>query len=600
MANPAADETDVSALHSDHLVELVLHLLSGRVDRDAARDSLDRRLGKLLNASGLLGAFVFVFDWEVDNYVLVHSRSSMPDRGELRRSIQRLVRRLHEAAPNSTLSDTDPEGPALPLGVTARRLDRADTSVGAIALLGANANAVLHDSNELLGELTGFLLAYQHAVRVQELERGQRELVTTKARLELVLRELEQRSVTIENMNQELLRFRAHARRVATLGELVAGVAHEINNPLAYVLTSLDFIKEQLAKIRPFQQPHDLETTSERENFAEILDAAADATDGAHRIRDIARDLRSLSRAGDSSNSVVDLNNAIASAVRVTAPQVRPNADVTCDLCDDARVCANAGQLSQVIANLLINAAQAIGTADADRRGTIAIKSRNANGQVMITVRDNGPGIAPHLVKQVLDPFFTTKPEGQGTGLGLSISCEIVRRFGGELTLHSEVGVGTTFYIELPSAAVEHESTSPAGQPTENSAPAPVIRPRRARLLFIDDESAMLRSYAQHFGAHHYVVLANGITRALEILERDRDFELIVCDVSLGRISPVRPWAALSSRWPELIAKSIFVTASVEHEPLQELQELGRPVLEKPFDLSRIDELLLANQHLAA
>lgn len=592
-AKPAAPLVPSPPSHGE-FASIVAALLGPNPDRESARAALATRLDGCLEQEGLLGAFVFVFDEDVADYVLVSGRLTLADRGEIRRAVQRLVRRSCMPTANHHESTSEDDVASLPFGIVTRRLEFETHPVGAVAAVGVRANEVLTRQPELVDGLVTLLLAYRQSVRLDEFARGQQEMVQTKARLETALRELERHTGTIETMNRELLRFRAHARRVATLGELVAGVAHEINNPLAYVMTSLDFIQEQLARVAPMLSRDDARSTGEPELMTDLLEAAADATDGARRIRDIARDLRSLSRTSDANDEPVVVENVVASAVRVTAPQVRPHADVECDLTPGLTCTASAGQLSQVIANLLINAAHAIADAP-QHRGHITIRSTGETDSLVISVSDDGPGIPERIRAQVLDPFFTTKPEGQGTGLGLSISSEIVRRFGGELSLNSTVGVGTTFRIVLPRLVETTPSAKPPPPPDERSPHSPRSAgvPKRARLLFIDDEPAMLRSYAQRFGAAHDVVLANGPVRALEMLDQRSDFDLVVCDLELDGSSATRFSSTVDERWPELTTRMVFVTASGDPSVRA---ELDRPLLEKPFELTAIDEILVDRQ----
>ncbi|WNG39567.1 response regulator [Archangium violaceum] len=234
----------------------------------------------------------------------------------------------------------------------------------------------------------------------------------------------------------------AASERLATLGQVAAGIGHEINNPSAYVLSNLGFIREQVLALRQGAQV----------DLAELEQAVLDAREGALRISDIVRDMRSLARTDDESGGWFDLNEAIRSALRIARIETTRRAIVQADLLDGLEVRGSPGPVSQVFVNLLVNAAQALEGWTGSRK-EIRVTSRREEGRAVIEVSDTGPGIPPELLPRLFQPFFTTKG-ATGTGLGLSISRNIVRRFGGDIEVSSIPGDGTVFTVSLPTRSL--------------------------------------------------------------------------------------------------------------------------------------------------
>jgi signal transduction histidine kinase len=226
------------------------------------------------------------------------------------------------------------------------------------------------------------------------------------------------------------------------VGTLAAGVAHEINNPLAFVLSNLGFLEEEcqlLAKDLPRERLHEME------------DVLRETRQGAERVRAIVRDLRTLSRDEGEHLSEVDVGGVVESSLGLVRNELRHRARLVKELEPVPRVRASEGRLGQVLLNLLINAVQAL-PSGAPGRNEVRVRVRSIAERVIIEVQDTGCGIAPDIRDHIFDPFFTTKPVGMGTGLGLSICHGIVTGLGGELTVESELGQGSTFRISLPAA----------------------------------------------------------------------------------------------------------------------------------------------------
>ena len=229
--------------------------------------------------------------------------------------------------------------------------------------------------------------------------------------------------------------------RMASIGTLVSGIAHEINNPLAYVMLNLSALAEEL---RPL-----VEAAAPRRARA-LLDLVDDARTGAERVRKIVRDLKTFARAGEDHRAPMAIESAVEVAVNMTSGELRNRARLVKSYGRTPRVVADEARLGQVFINLLVNAAHAIpeGTAADNEIGITT--STDAEGRAVVEIRDTGVGIPAHLRARIFDPFFTTKEIGEGTGLGLSISHEIIAALGGLIEVTSELGKGTTFRVMLP------------------------------------------------------------------------------------------------------------------------------------------------------
>ncbi|MFL5320109.1 MAG: ATP-binding protein [Myxococcaceae bacterium] len=233
--------------------------------------------------------------------------------------------------------------------------------------------------------------------------------------------------------------------RMASIGTLAAGVAHEINNPLAYVTSNLRFATDELSELKP---PPEMAAV-----VSEIVQALRESIQGTDHMRQIVNDLRMLSRNEDGEAPVsLDVQRAIESAVKLAMGQVRSRAAVIRDFQPVPLVKGREARLAQVVLNLVVNAAQAFPREDSKSQ-RIIVRVRQAEQAVLIEVEDNGPGMTLSVRARIFEPFFTTKPVGQGTGLGLPISRNLIEGMGGELECETEEGKGTTFRIRLPLTA---------------------------------------------------------------------------------------------------------------------------------------------------
>jgi len=292
--------------------------------------------------------------------------------------------------------------------------------------------------NRMATELRDTVLEKQRLVREQNalLEETVRqrtaELEQANTRLTHSLRELQ--------ATQERLLF---ADRLATIGRLAAGVGHEINNPLAFILSNLNYVEQELARL-------DIAPAS-REELPQLQEALAEAREGAERVRTIVQDLKVLSHPDAMEKGPVELGQVLRLAAKMATPQVRDRARLVEDWDALPLIEGNSARLCQVFLNLLLNAAQAIAPGQA-REQEIRLSAREdaeAPDRVVVEVRDTGCGIAPEHLEHIFEPFFTTKPVGVGSGLGLSICHGIITAHGGDISVESAPGRGTTFRVSL-------------------------------------------------------------------------------------------------------------------------------------------------------
>ncbi|HZX63979.1 MAG TPA: ATP-binding protein [Myxococcales bacterium] len=241
---------------------------------------------------------------------------------------------------------------------------------------------------------------------------------------------------------EELRRSQAQLRmadRLATVGTLSAGVAHEINNPLAYTIANLGYVAERLRDL-----PGSLD-------LDEVDTAIAEALEGAERVRRIVKDMKTLSRVDDETISAVDVERALDASVNMALHELRQKANVVKEYAGVGFALANEGRLVQVFLNLLVNASQAIATSSPESNEVRIVTCLDAEGRIAVEISDTGGGIPEDVLPRIFDPFFTTKPLGVGTGLGLSICHSLVTAIGGEIDVTSKVGTGTRFLLTLPS-----------------------------------------------------------------------------------------------------------------------------------------------------
>jgi signal transduction histidine kinase len=395
-------------------------------------------------------------------------------------------------------------------------------------------------------------------------------------------RELREAKLRVEQrrMREQLL----ISERMASAGTLAAGVAHEINNPLAVVAANLEILADTLAQLVPEAKALGTGPSSWLQGrLAEAAEPLADAREGVIRIRDIVRDVKLFSSSRSEEHGPVDLRAVIESSLRMAWNEIRHRACLQKDYGDVPPVDANEGRLGQVLLNLFVNAAQAIPEGDA-ANNKIRVTTRSLPGnRVAVEVLDTGAGIPREIVDRIFEPFFTTKPIGVGTGLGLSICHRIITDLGGELSVESEVGRGSVFRVVLPAtqrAAVARPDRVPHSS-------------RRARILLIDDEVALGRALQRALSRHHDVTVSNSGREALSRVLGGERYDVIVSDLMMPEMTGMDVHDELTRRAPDQAGRMVFLTGGAFSEGARLfLETVPNPRVDKPVELGGLLEIV--------
>lgn len=375
------------------------------------------------------------------------------------------------------------------------------------------------------------------------------------------------------------------ADRLASLGTMAAGTAHELNNPLTVVITNAGFISEELMQLKD-----DLKATHMRgltENrIARIFEALGDAQAAASRMGRIVADLRGFARPVEQEFKVMDLNRCIEWAVRATTHEFQHRAKLRTRFELAPPVSGDSSRVEQVLVNLLVNAAHAIAPGRADENEVCVSLRTDSRGFAVIEISDSGQGIRQADLQKIFEPFFTTKAAGSGTGLGLSICHGIVKSLGGNITVASEPGSGTTFTIALPPAP-EKEVDAPA-QETEKAVAV------RGRVLLIDDENALLRAMQRILeDEEHFVEVTQSARDALAMIERGDRFDLILSDLMMPMMTGVDFYEALLARNPVLAHSVVFVSGGAITAKVDAfLKSVPNLRMEKPFKAAQLRDIV--------
>ena len=366
--------------------------------------------------------------------------------------------------------------------------------------------------------------------------------------------------------------------RVLSLGMMAAGVAHEINNPLAVVLGNLEWVAAQLKRLCN-EESNALSPAALRAAVQRVVQPIAGAREAAGRVRAIVRDLKLFSRIEEERNERVELTGVLDSAARMAWNEVRHRARFIREYGELPAVQGSEARLGQVFLNLIINAAQAIPEGHADQNEICVRAHVLPTNEVVIEVRDTGCGMAPEVIDRIFDPFFTTKPPGIGTGLGLAICHRIVGSLGGRLEAESQPGRGSTFRVTLAIA----ESEAPlVAQPARHWAPRDETR---GRVMVIDDDRATGNAIGLALREDHDVEILTSARSALARLWAGERYDAIVCDVMMPEMSGVDFHSELTQKRPELANRVIFLTGGAFTLLAREfLDRVPNPRLDKPFD----------------
>jgi two-component system, cell cycle sensor histidine kinase and response regulator CckA len=408
----------------------------------------------------------------------------------------------------------------------------------------------------------------------------------------------------VESEHREIQARLAQTDRLTSLGTLAVGVAHEINNPLAYVLLNLGYVAEELPKL--LSQPPRVEGAEKGEGDSrpetviagptqsrerEVLLALDHAREGAERIRNTVRSLQTFSRPENETRAPLQLSRLLDATLPMVANEIRHRARLVKQYDPVPDVVANEARLGQVFLNLLLNAVQALPEEHAESN-EIRLRLRAPSpDRVCVEVSDNGIGIPPQVRGRIFEPFFTTKPVGIGTGLGLTICHGIVTSLGGALTFESEVGKGTTFRVELPAAGRTMGANAVARISSE--APTPPKPAATGRILVVDDEPIVCFSLERLLSTEGEVVALTSARQALALIRSGERFDIILCDLMMPEMDAPVLYEEIRRIAPSQAERMVFVTGGAFTVRAREfLESVPNPRLVKPFDVEALVELV--------
>ncbi|MEO6419424.1 MAG: PAS domain S-box protein [Polyangiaceae bacterium] len=367
--------------------------------------------------------------------------------------------------------------------------------------------------------------------------------------------------------------------RMASIGTLAAGIAHEINNPLSYMTMNLETLAEHLRALAAESTPSP--------RLTEMLELTSEVRGGADRVRKIVRGMKAFSRPEISESSPLDIAHLADVAIRMVANELRHRARIVRVFGAIPLVDADEAGLTQVLINLLANAAHAIPEGDAANNEIRLSLSTDATGGAVVEVADTGSGISPAILPRIFDPFFTTHALEAGTGLGLSISHGIITHFGGTLTVKSEVGRGSVFRITLPaSVGVQADAAATPRVPT----PPPAAL--RRRILIVDDDDTVGRALARSLKGEHDITVLTSARAAAELLGHT-DFDFVLCDLMMPDMTGMELHAAVASSRPDIARRFVFLTGGAFTVASREfLDAVPNERFDKPVNLRNLKEFL--------
>jgi PAS domain S-box-containing protein len=365
----------------------------------------------------------------------------------------------------------------------------------------------------------------------------------------------------------------ARSERLAAIGTLAAGVAHEINNPLAYVLSNVELGLEEIRAMRG---------AAPSQSMVELEAMLMDAQLGAERVGKIVAALKTFSRSREAPRAPIDVRPLLELAVNMAFNRIRHRARVLTNYGEVPLVEADDAQLGQVFINLLVNAAQAFPESVESNEIRI-VTFTDASGSAVIEIQDTGRGIPAECLPHIFEPFFTTKAVGDGTGLGLSICRNIVMGMGGEITASSQPGTATTFRVVLPPLVRKRELLA---------APAVAAPIQKGTVLVVDDEPAIGVALRRILKDHDVTVVTSA-TSALELFTAGKTFDVILSDLTMPGKSGIDLYNELARKAPKQAARIVFISGGAFTSAATAfLERVPNELVDKPFNAEAVRSLV--------
>ena len=409
--------------------------------------------------------------------------------------------------------------------------------------------------------------------------------------------------ITESKQVEEMKRGLAHADRLMVIGQLAAGVAHEINNPAAYVMANISNLGKAISDLKEihntmrdsveFDEPERMKEKMQLvlgsgdfyKTISESEEVIKETLEGVNRIRSIVKDLRIFSRLEEDRLEYTSINEIIDVAANMTFNEVKYKARLEKNYSKLPQIVADKGKLAQVIVNMLLNSAQAI-TKGSINENKIRISTRTENQEILITIEDTGCGIPENIIGSIFEPFFTTKPKEMGTGLGLALCADIIHKHNGKITIRNTSEKGTCIEISLPLES----ALSKKGPVTQKEF---AMAHNRRTILLIDDETLLLKAYKRYLESDYFVITKESAEAAFELLEKEKNIDLILCDVIMPGMSGVDFYKKLKNEMPMLAKRLIFCSGSGFGSSSREIRDIYDNVfIEKPISMLKLKECI--------
>ncbi len=370
------------------------------------------------------------------------------------------------------------------------------------------------------------------------------------------------------NQRSEMQERVVRTERAASMGSLAAGMAHEINNPLTYVIGNLELLQGRL---------EDAEGSEDGNMLSEAIE-------GAYRVAALVRDLKTFSHSGEEKNESIDLGRTIERAAKMTGNEIRHRAQFTVECPPGILILGNRGRVLQVLINLFTNAAHAIEPGFSESN-FIRVLVQRREGRVLLEVSDTGSGIQSEIADRIFEPFVTTKAVGFGMGMGLSITRNVLQAMGGTIEVEYSSPQGTTFAVTLQPYEDEEETASDFMTAAEGQSEG---EDRRLNVFVIDDEERVL-TYLENALSHHDVSVESDGRRAIARV-CSGDFDIVLCDLMMPRMSGMEIYAELKEKCPNAAERMLFMTGGVFAEEVAGfLDTLPGRWVEKPINSGELE-----------